>query len=69
MKAKHEKRHSHKEKLGEQTSLEFIRHRIIEAIKEAIETLDESYLWDLFEVACSYQEKGARQKAQREGNF
>lgn len=69
MHTKRRKQLAHQEKLGEQVSLEFIRHKTVEKIKEAVETLDESYLWDLFEVAGCYQEKGARQKAQREGNF
>lgn len=55
-------------KLGEQVSNDTIRRFTIDFAREAVETLDEPYLLDLFDIVGQYHFAGMQQKAKRERN-
>ena len=55
-------------KRGEQVGNDTIRRFTIEFTREAVETLDEPYLLDLFDIVGQYRFVGMQQKAERERN-
>lgn len=56
------------EKSLNQSAASLIRRRTINYVVEAVASLDESYLMDLFDVATEYANVARAQKAEREKN-